>query len=146
MCTVCVDGKGIVGAGSAAECETCILDTCSLCGPSKDICEKCEMQDHNPVNAGKLCVAKVIVECKVHKGEQCKECSADFKLSEDKKECKKEDEGFPIEATIGIVVSVVAVLGIAGGLTAYFLCKKKKADGFIKGDAVSKGIWETANI
>ena len=85
-------------------------------------------------------------ECSVCDVADCGDCFADFKicvactgelkLSDDKTMCEKVDDGFPIAATIGIAVVVIAVLTIAGGLTACCICKKKKIDNITKGGII----------
>ena len=60
----------------------------------------------------------------------CDTCAAGYSyaaVSTGAYSCEK--DSLPSGAIAGIVIGVLAVLGIAGGLTAYFICKSKKAKG-----------------
>ena len=129
-------GTGTAKPGYVSTCTEGVADTCA-----KGF--KCQKKDTKPI-----CHVAVDGICQnVTTTDMLCVINSTCSVVDDTKKCTASSGGLESGTIVGIVLGIVAVLGLIGGLVAYFFCKKKKkANGIIKGDAISGGILEVANV
>ena len=82
------------------------------------------------------CVTEV-TNCAVYDLDKngCCECLHHYKL-----ENKKCIETLKVGIIVGIAVSVLVILGLIGGLSAYLIRRNKKASGVVHGSTTTNGV------